>query len=84
MSNVPVTEDGPKGAKAVCRRIYALAAEHTERYGPKIVNPPDCSKKKEGDRCAEYESTDGTNTVLVIYCDGQNGCTRYYECPVGK
>jgi hypothetical protein len=39
----------------------------------------ECSQLNPGDKCAEYPCENGK--MLVIYCDGQNGCTRYYECP---
>jgi hypothetical protein len=65
-------------AKKICQPINFLTAEHTKKYGPQISKPSGCTQ--EGKKCAEYPSNDG-KTHLAIYCDGQNGCTRYYECP---
>jgi hypothetical protein len=73
---VPQTE---KDAIALgCKRV-AVAEANIARYGAQVVNPTDCSFKQPGDLCATYPCVNGKQ--LVVYCDGANGCTRYYECP---
>lgn len=61
------------------KRVPAIGQRHIERYGAEIQNPPDCSHKEPGQLCAEYACVN--NWKLVIYCDSQEGCTRYYEVP---
>jgi hypothetical protein len=61
------------------KRVDAITQKHIDTFGPAIVNPPDCSQLGPGQKCAEYACVN--HTQLVIYCDPDNGCTRYYEVP---
>lgn len=65
-------------AEAIAQGCKRVEGVRIEGYGPRIL-AKDCSQLKPGDKCAEYPCQNGVQ--LVIYCDGQNGCTHYYECP---
>jgi hypothetical protein len=67
-------------AKNQCTFVPNITDMHIKKYGPQIKNPPHCAELGVGALCSWYASDDKQH-IFAVYCDGEGGCTRRYECP---